>query len=221
MPMHDWTRVEAGIFHDFHLAWTVELRNALNGGLLPQGYYALTEQHAGQRIPDLIARHGAAPEAESASLRAPLGGLALAEAPPRVSHQSEMVPAPRSRRRTLAIRHVSGHRLVAVVEIVSPANKDRLEHIEELAGKIDSFLGAGIHAMMIDPFPVGLHDPNGLDAVIREFYCGPEGVGAPSIDSPPCVVSYCAALRIGIFSEPLEVGRELPVMPLFYVFRGW
>lgn len=33
MPVHDWTRVEAGIFHDFHTAWIPELRRALNGSL--------------------------------------------------------------------------------------------------------------------------------------------------------------------------------------------
>jgi hypothetical protein len=30
MPVHDWTRVDAGIFHDFHNAWITELRNVLN-----------------------------------------------------------------------------------------------------------------------------------------------------------------------------------------------
>jgi hypothetical protein len=28
MPIHDWTRVDAGIFHDFHLAWIAEIREA-------------------------------------------------------------------------------------------------------------------------------------------------------------------------------------------------
>ena len=51
MAIHDWTRVEAGIFHDFHTVWMGHIRSALNEGLLPKGYYALTEQHAG-RIPD-------------------------------------------------------------------------------------------------------------------------------------------------------------------------
>jgi len=46
MPIHDWTRVSAGTFHDFHNAWITELRNALNGGLLPRGFYAQGEQHA-------------------------------------------------------------------------------------------------------------------------------------------------------------------------------
>jgi hypothetical protein len=41
MPVHDWTRVEAGIFHDFHTVWAVAIRNALNDGLLPKGYYVM------------------------------------------------------------------------------------------------------------------------------------------------------------------------------------
>ena len=54
MPVHDWNRVTAGTFHDFHLAWIAELRRALNGGLLPRGYYALAEQVAGDIIPDVL-----------------------------------------------------------------------------------------------------------------------------------------------------------------------
>ena len=40
MPMHDWTRVEAGIFHAFHHEWVSEIGRALNRGLLPADYYA-------------------------------------------------------------------------------------------------------------------------------------------------------------------------------------
>ena len=36
MPIHDWTRVPAGIYHDFHRGWTVEIRRRLNRGVLPQ-----------------------------------------------------------------------------------------------------------------------------------------------------------------------------------------
>ena len=46
MPMHDWTLVEAGIFHAFHHEWISEIFRALNRGLLPEGYYALPEQVA-------------------------------------------------------------------------------------------------------------------------------------------------------------------------------
>ncbi len=55
MPVHDWTRVSANLFHDFHQTWTIAIRNALNGGILPKGCSALVEQHAGGLVPDVIA----------------------------------------------------------------------------------------------------------------------------------------------------------------------
>jgi len=54
MPIHDWTKVEAGIFHDFHSDWIQVLKRALNSGLLPPQYYALSEQKAGGVGPDVL-----------------------------------------------------------------------------------------------------------------------------------------------------------------------
>jgi len=54
MPIHDWTRVTAGTFHDMHLAWIAELRRSLNAGVLPGGYYAQAEQVADTIIPDVL-----------------------------------------------------------------------------------------------------------------------------------------------------------------------
>ena len=145
MPVHDWTRVEAGIFHDFHTVWTVALRTALNEGLLPQGYYALAEQHAGRSIADVLTLHTSPEPPEPAWLPPDTGGIAVAEAPPRVRRKQTVEPAALARRRSLAIRHVSGHRLVALIEIVSPANKDRTRHVEELVDKAVSALERGVH----------------------------------------------------------------------------
>lgn len=41
MAIHDWTRVEDGVFHSFHNAWVAELVRVLNAGLLPPECYAL------------------------------------------------------------------------------------------------------------------------------------------------------------------------------------
>jgi hypothetical protein len=46
MPMHNWKRVPATIYHHFHQQWTVAVCNALNSGMLPDGYSALVEQYA-------------------------------------------------------------------------------------------------------------------------------------------------------------------------------
>lgn len=55
MPIHDWTCVDANLFHDFHQTWTANLCTALNGGLLPKGYFALLEQHDSGAMADSLA----------------------------------------------------------------------------------------------------------------------------------------------------------------------
>ena len=131
MPVHDWTLVSAGTFHDFHNSWITELRNALNGGLLPRGYYAQGEQHAGQILTDVLTLHSGTGPLDQVG-----GGVALlSQAPPRVSRKvaASEAAAARATRRTLTIRHASGHRVVALVEILSPANKDRPRSVEDFA----------------------------------------------------------------------------------------
>jgi hypothetical protein len=59
MPIHDWTRVSDGTFHDFHIAWIAEIRNVLNGGLLPPGYYyaqaeQIVNRHQGEMHHELF-----------------------------------------------------------------------------------------------------------------------------------------------------------------------
>jgi hypothetical protein len=80
MPIHDWTRVHAGLFHDFHRGWIVALRNALNPGGLPSDYFALAEQSIRGPIPDVLPLHLAADEQEPASTVSP--GLAVAAPSP-------------------------------------------------------------------------------------------------------------------------------------------
>ena len=58
MPIHDWTRVDAGIFHDFHHAWIEENKRALNRSLKGTDYYALAEQIAGGIARCESLRHG-------------------------------------------------------------------------------------------------------------------------------------------------------------------
>ena len=55
MPLHDWTRVSDGTFHDFHYSWVLEIKRALMRGLLPKGYYVMAEQFGSDRgAPDVL-----------------------------------------------------------------------------------------------------------------------------------------------------------------------
>jgi hypothetical protein len=216
MPVHDWTRVESGIFHDFHVAWIPELRKALNGGLLPEGYYALAEQHAGRAITDVLTLHASPAPPEPPFPPPPAtGGLAVAEAPPRARLRQTIESAALARRRSLAIRHVSGHRLVALLEIVSPANKDRAEHVEELAVKVTSALDLGIHVVIVDLLPPGPHDPGGMHgAILRRLDDSAEGYRVPAGERLT-LASYAAGPTIEIYVEHVGVGAGLPEVPLF------
>jgi hypothetical protein len=208
MPVHDWTRVEVCISHDFHQAWNAELRAVLNGGLLPPDFYALIEQHAGRQIPDLLTLH-AGPSL--APLPTPTGGVAVAEVRPKVRRRLTAPAVPP--RRTVAVRHVSGHWLVALIEIISPANKDRAESVRTFADKAAGALRAGVHVLIVDLFPPGRYDPQGMHGAIWERFDG-ESYEVPA-EEPLTIASYLAAEEPEAWLEHVAVGGELPAMPLF------
>lgn len=219
MPIHDWTRVDAGIFHDFHTVWIAHLRTTLNEGLLPAGYYALAEQHAGRPIADVLTLHVSPTGEEPWTLPLPpapdSGGVAVAEAPPRTRRRQVIEPAALSRRRSLAIRHVSGHRLVALVEIVSPANKDRARHVDEFADKALAALCMGVHLLLVDLFPPGAYDPEGMHGVLLQRLREATERYDLSRDEPLTLAGYCAGPQVEVYLEHAAVGAVLPEMPLF------
>jgi hypothetical protein len=215
MAVHDWTRVDAGIFHDFHLAWIAEIRQALNGGLLPEGYYALAEQHAGSCIPDLLTLHVGPASPGQRPSPSTTGGTAVAEAPPRVGRQQTAPPTPLALRRTVAVRHVSGHRLVAMVEILSPANKDRPATVEQFTVKAVDALDAGVHLLVVDLFPPGPGDPRGMHGAIWQRLLGSDEPYDLPAGEPLTLASYAAGVQVEAYVEHLAVGAALPEMPLF------
>jgi hypothetical protein len=218
MPVHDWTRVDAEIFHDLHIAWIADIHKALNSGLLPEGYYALAEQHAGRPIADVMKLYARHASLESLPLPPVTGGIAVAETPPRVQRRQTVESAFLTRRRTLAIRHVSGHRLVALLGIVSPANKDRQASAEQFAAKAVEALNAGVHLLLVDLFPPGPWDPHGMHGVVcQQIEQSDEPYDLPA-DTPLTLASYAAGPQVEIYLEHFAAGATLPEMPMFLRF---
>lgn len=213
MPIHDWTRVDAGTFHDFHQDWTIEIRRTLNRGILPPGYFAMADQRVSGPEPDVIALRLRGPE--------PTGGLAVAETPPRIRQtarvETEAALYARKANR-IAIRHKLG-RVVAMIEIVSPGNKDSRHAVASFVGKIVDFLRNGIHVLIIDPFPPGPRDPDGIVQAIWSELVG-ESLAARPPDKPLTVAGFDAGVPLTAYVEPLAVGDPLPEAPLFLA-PGW
>src|SRR5262249_49116237 len=115
MPVHDWPRVDDGVFHSFHNCWIGELTKALNSGLLPADYYALGEQIAGSLGPDVLTLQARFAQGNGAPLGA-VGTVMVADAPPQVALVLRAeTDAYARRRRSVVIRHRSEHRIIALI----------------------------------------------------------------------------------------------------------
>src|SRR2546421_10011379 len=110
---------------------------------------------------------------------------------------------------------VAGLTLVAVIELVSPGNKDRPAERRAFTAKCASYLAQGVSLIVMDIVTnrhANLH--NDLMRLME---------AAPGLDFPAEVTLYAAAYRpvrrgeqeeIDFWLRPLAVGAPLPTLPL-------
>jgi hypothetical protein len=224
MPIHDWTRVDAGIFHHFHQRWIVAITDVLNERLLPKQYYALAEQQGTGFEPDVLTlKTGERPESERDDGNALVtelggdadgasGGVLVAEPLVRLTAESDL-EFYRRKQNVAAIRHVSGDRLVAVVEIVSKGNKSARKAFDDFVRNAAEFLSHQIHLLVLDLYPAGPRDPQGIHGAIWDEIAG--SAYNRTADKPLTLAGYEAAALVRAFIEPTRVGETLIDMPLF------
>ena len=218
MPIHDWTRVDSGTFHDFHQGWTIEIRNRLNRGVLPAGYFAMADQRVTGPEPDVVALRLRQTSPE------PSGGLLITDAPPRAlqvaSAETDQAAYARKANR-IAVRHPLGH-VVAMIEIVSPGNKDSKHAIRSFIAKAVEFLRNGINLVVADLFPPTPRDPEGIHQRIWDDLVGEPFESRPA-DKPLTVAGYDAGEPLTAYVDPVAVGDRLPDAALFLALetRAW
>ncbi len=213
MPVHDWTRVNAGIFHHFHGQWITAISNTLNDGLLPPNFYALGEQVAGSLGPDVLTL-----QAKSANGNISWGDspnvTAVAEVPPQVRFTAQATIDPYVlKQRTLVIRHSSDDRIIAFLEILSPGNKANRHALRAVMDKATAILAQGYHLLLIDVHPPTRRDPQGIHGVLWAE------ISEEAYEAPPGKLLTLAAYSGGeiktAYVQPIAVGDVLPPMPLF------
>ena len=187
MPIHNWTRVDAGVFHHFHLHWIIALTDILNRRLLSTEFYALVEQPSRSCLP--IAERSASPQAET---------------------DLEFY---RRKQNVAAVRHVSGDRLVAIIEVVSKGNKSGRKPFDDFVRKSAEFLTRQIHLLILDLQPATSRDPQGIHGAIWDEVAG-EPYVCPA-DKPLTLAAYELAAGLRAFVEPVGVGDPLIDMPLY------
>jgi len=219
MPVHDWARVDANVLHHFHQRWTIAICDALNAGLLPSGYSALVEQHAGGLVPDVLAlerRFRPSGFAEHS------GGIVTATPPKtRLVRQARVVLAARANR--IVIRHRLGE-VVCVLEIVSPGNKSGRAALRAFVEKAIEFLRQGVHLLVIDILPPTARDPRGTHKAIWDEIEEEPFELLPG--KPLTLAAYVAGdLLTGrettAYVELVGVGDTLPEMPAYIDPNGY
>ncbi len=218
MPIHDWTRVIPGAFHDFHVEWMTSIKHALNRGLLPSNYYAMAEQVTGYVAPDVLTLER---PARNGTKKPPTTrGIALADAPPKVHYRAKSELEIFTRKAsTIVIRHASDHDVVAMIEIVSKGNKNQRQRLGQFLEKVHAILQEGINLMVIDLYPPNRLAPQGIHHAIWEQVTGIDSAGAEDFALPKdkklTIASYIGGTFPETFVEPTAVGLPLPDMPLF------
>ncbi|MFO0850620.1 MAG: DUF4058 family protein [Gemmataceae bacterium] len=209
MPIHDWTRVRAGTFHYFHQRWIQALGDALNNGGLPPGYFAMTEVDAKGPIPDVLALKAQTPGPTDGSV-----GVAVADAPPRtrVVSRGENTRGYACRADRLSVYLPQGE-LIAVIEIVSPGNKDNTNGLDAFVRKVRRLIRRGVHVLVIDLFPPSARDPQGIHPPVWSRF-KEEPFELPA-EKPLTIAAYSAGPEKVAYVEPVGVGDPLPDMPIF------
>jgi hypothetical protein len=219
MPVHDWARIDANVFHHFHQRWTIAICDALNAGLLPSGYSALVEQHAGGLVPDVLTLERRFRPGRSAE---PAGGTVTATPPKtRLVKTAKAVLAAWANR--VVIRHRMGE-VVCVLEIVSPGNKSGRAALRAFVDKSLQFLRQGVHLLVIDIFPPTARDPGGIHRAIWDEI--EEEPFELEPDRPFTLATYVAGdLLTGrettAYVELVGVGEALPDMPAYLDASGY
>jgi hypothetical protein len=179
-------------WESFHVNWAGAMADALNDRLLPEGYFAEEHAQLGARAATLPAQVWEPP------------------APTMV------VPAafPDSFE-VLVFQGEGGATLVAAIELISPANKDRPAHRQAFAINCASYLCQGISLMIVDI--VTSRQANLHNEMMRLLGNG------DAFALPDKVVLYAVAYRplvrdqteqIEVWPATLALGQTLPVLPL-------
>ncbi len=205
-PHHHW--------ESFHSNWATRIADGI-AAVLPPEFQVEEHTHAGPGFEiDVATYEGQMSPQVNASAGAALATRAAPAYAPPVPDGTLPAVFPD----TFEVRVFSttaGLTLVAVIELVSPGNKDRPAERRAFVAKCASYLAQGVSLIVVDV--VTNRHANLHNELMRLM----EAV--PDLDFPPEVTLYAAAYRplrraeqetIDLWRRPLTVGEPLPTLPL-------
>src|SRR5579884_316878 len=206
-PRHDW--------ESFHARWAVALSDMLNG-LLPPRYLAEVQIHTCRQVEADVAEFELTPTIYGQEGNGSQGGVAVqiqTWAPPAAVQTVDIVFPDDIEVQVFDMRE--SKRLVGVIELVSPDNKDRPEARRTFAAKCVAYLQRGIGLILVDI--VTIRGGN-LHQGVLELLGQAEGSVLPA-DTALYAAAYRPAHRgdknqLDLWPTALALGQPLPLLPL-------
>ena len=220
MPLRDHFRPpvsKKSSWEGFHAMWPARIVQQLRK-LLPPGFVAEPRVHLGTLMEiDIGAlESGEAPRTPVASENGK-GGVATAawtDSSPAVAVETD---PPDEYEYEVRVFDVERNRqLVAAIEFVSPANKDRPEARDSFVAKCAALLRKGVAVSVVDLVTIRRFN---LYAQLMTFVGHPDPV--MTVEEPPIYVASCRWItkgtraRLESWPQPLTIGQPLPKLPLW------
>jgi hypothetical protein len=219
MPLRDHFRPpldNAHTWEELHGQWPAVIVQYLRKRL-PTGYVAAPRIHVGSEVEIDVAAFEERETPSPAVSDEGNGGVATAVwAPPRPSVAFDTTLPEYDEYEVRVYDAKRGRHLVAAIEIVSPANKDRPEHRNLFIAKCAALLQKGVAVSIVDLVTVRHFN---LYTELLAFL----GHSDPTLgaEPPPLYATSCRWVTRGkrtlleAWSYALAVGRALPTLPLW------
>ena len=196
----------------FHSTWASSIAHQLNDQLLPPRYFAEPHVRWGRQVEIDVATFD-----QEVAGSADEGGVTTAVwSPPRPAMTANVDFAEIDVAEIQVVNDEAGPTLVAAIELVSPANKDRPSHRKAFAIKCAGYLQKGVSVVIVDIVTsrtANLH--NELLQLLQV-----------SMESPTSLQPlYAVAFRVhgtgddcvlDAWPELLGIGSRLPTLPLWF-----
>jgi hypothetical protein len=218
MPLRDHfgpPLAERRSWEEVHGQWPAMIVQQLFG-LLPEGFEAAPRVHLGSFFEIDIATFEPDETSPASGSPANQGSATAVEAPPTPSLTVETDLPAQDEYEVRVYDARRGRRLVAAIQIVSPANKDRPEHRTAFVAKCLALLQQQVCVSIIDL--VTIRDFNLYVDLLTQIGQRDESLGSAP---PPLYAVTCRTRPEGsihlldTWSYPLAVGQPLPRLPLW------
>jgi hypothetical protein len=212
-------------WNGFHGMWPATIVLALSRSLPPE-YAAEPRVQVGTFEVDIAALESDEPRSVAAGVAAEAGEGGVATAAWAAPRPTLDVATDLPDQDVYEVRVLAGRRhrrLVAAIEIVSPANKDRPEHRRAFVAKCVALLQQGVSVTVVDV--VTVRQFNLYHDLLELVGQADPSLGAepPPVYAAACrwrcvesaVVGRRAAWRLQTWARPMAVGQPLPTLPLW------